>query len=118
MNQDYRNGNTRTDERVIRNHSRLVTGNLLNYSIRDFACAGALRRHFGFDIEDCQLLEVGCGHCGHLITMQRFGIRPENLHGIDILERSIERARQRYPLLDLRVADAAAPPMKTTASTS
>jgi len=84
----------------------LVTGNLLNLHAYERASARALARRFGYGIEDCMALEVGCGFCGHLITLQRFGVPPQNLHGVDLREEPIVSARARFPMLQLTVGDA------------
>jgi ubiquinone/menaquinone biosynthesis C-methylase UbiE len=96
-----------------RSYSRLVTGNLLNLHAFERATARALAHRFGHVapdgralIEDCHALEVGCGFCGHLITLQRFGVQPHNLHGVDLRKESIESAQARFPLLQLIVGDA------------
>lgn len=87
-------------------YSRLVRGNLLNNQALERATSAALSRRYGADLHTCTLLDVGCGYGGHLITMQRFGVEPENLFGIDMDEERVESARRRYPLLNLTVGDA------------
>ncbi len=89
-----------------KSYSRLVTGNLLNMQLLERAASRALARHFGPGIEDCRALDVGCGFCGHLIALQRFGVEPQNLFGVDLREHSIASARTRFPLLNLSVCDA------------
>lgn len=87
-------------------YSRLVRGNLLNNQALERAISGALARRYGADLRACTLLDVGCGYGGHLISMQRFGVEPENLFGIDMDEERVASARRRYPLLNLTVGDA------------
>ncbi len=87
-------------------YSRLVWGNLLNNHALERALSATLARRFGPSIRDCRMLDVGCGYGGHLISMQRFGVEPENLFGIDMDEDRVESARRRYPLLNLTVGDA------------
>ncbi len=53
-----------------------------------------------------RILEVGCGTGWMLREMVNWGARPENLSGVDLLEKAIEEARRSCPTTDLRCANA------------
>ncbi len=55
-------------------------------------------------MDDIKFLEVGCGHGQFLIEFQAFGIREENIAGIDIDEKRVESSRKRVSNSDIRVA--------------
>lgn len=57
------------------------------------------------DLSDMDLLDVGCGTGGWLRSLLEWGARPERLHGIDLLEDRIARARSLSPLIDFRVGN-------------
>ncbi len=54
---------------------------------------------------NARVLDLGCGY--GRITSQLLSAGYENLRGYDISVKMIERAKTRYPQLDLKVADAA-----------
>lgn len=57
-----------------------------------------LLRQFGRDdLRDQKLLEVGCGTGGVLRKIIRWGARPENVHGLDLVPENIEQARRLSP---------------------
>ncbi len=53
-----------------------------------------------------RILEVGCGTGAELARLVEFGAEPRNLVGVDLLPDRVEAAKQRFPQLDLRVANA------------
>lgn len=58
---------------------------------------GALSRNGVAGLADSLILDVGCGRGDWLLNFIQYGARPENLSGIDIVERHIEEARTRLP---------------------
>jgi ubiquinone/menaquinone biosynthesis C-methylase UbiE len=69
--------------------------------VRGLAHAGLV------DFDRLRVLDVGCGLGSLLLTLFRHGFAPENLHGIDLMEQFVERARQRLPpQVSLRVGSA------------
>ena len=52
----------------------------------------------GFDsVSESRLLEIGCGSGANLMQMMKFGFRPENLVGNELLESRFEAARLQLP---------------------
>lgn len=56
--------------------------------------------------ETTQVLDVGCGGGGGVLTFLRLGFDPSHLHGVDILPERIEMARRRFPGSHFQVGDA------------
>jgi ubiquinone/menaquinone biosynthesis C-methylase UbiE len=56
-----------------------------------------LRRHGFATLESKTILEVGCGTGQWLRDFIKWGARPENITGIDLLEDRVSRARQLCP---------------------
>jgi SAM-dependent methyltransferase len=56
-----------------------------------------LRRHRRDDLANQQILEVGCGTGGNLRRLIKWGARPENLSGLDLLSDNIVQARRLSP---------------------
>ncbi len=52
-----------------------------------------------------KVLEVGCGSGGELRNILRYGARPENLYGIDLLPDRIELAQELSPNVDFKCGD-------------
>jgi len=59
-----------------------------------------------FPRSEDQCLEVGCGAGGWLSDLLAWGPRQSDLHGIDINNERIERARELFPAADIRLDDA------------
>jgi ubiquinone/menaquinone biosynthesis C-methylase UbiE len=57
-------------------------------------------------LERRKVLEVGCGKGDVLAGFLRWRARPENLHGVDLLEDRISEARQRHPGIDFQSGNA------------
>ncbi|MDE2238007.1 MAG: class I SAM-dependent methyltransferase, partial [Elusimicrobia bacterium] len=101
----YRQALLRTGFYTSRAHSLLREDCVLHmYEIMD-----AARRIFvrlGWDaarIERASVLEVGCAWGLRLNQMPGFGLRPENMHGIDLLEEYIAEARKSNPGISYEV---------------
>src|SRR5262245_2044356 len=67
----------------------------------------ALRR-LNVDKATWKFLDVGCGAGFSLLRLLTYGIEPEQLFGIDIVEGRIDRGRRRFPSLNLTHGDAGA----------
>lgn len=68
------------------------------------AVAAAMLADIGLtDLSNMDVLDVGSGTGGWLRTLLEWGARPERLHGIDLLEERIDRARYLSPIIDFRV---------------
>ena len=69
------------------------------------AVAAPLLKRSGFtELSHIEVLHVGCGTGGWLRTLLEWGARPEHLHGIDLLEDRIEKARALGMGIDFQVA--------------
>jgi ubiquinone/menaquinone biosynthesis C-methylase UbiE len=55
---------------------------------------------------DKKILDVGCGEGRELINLIRYGARPENLYGIDLLEERIIAAKNLHPYINFISGDA------------
>lgn len=53
-----------------------------------------------------RVLEVGCGTGAELMRLVDFGAAPGNLIGVDMLPNRVAAGKERFPNLDLRVANA------------
>lgn len=58
------------------------------------------------DLSSIEALDVGCGTGGWMRTLLEWGATPEKLHGVDLLEDRINRAKLLSPGLDFRKASA------------
>ncbi|MDA8229340.1 MAG: class I SAM-dependent methyltransferase [Desulfitobacterium hafniense] len=58
------------------------------------------------DLKNLRILDLGCGRGIELARLSEWGARPENLHGVDILQHRIDHARHLYPKLTFSCQDA------------
>jgi len=56
-------------------------------------------------LRDKKILDVGCEEGRELINLIRYGARPENLYGIDLLEERIITAKNLHPYINLISGD-------------
>ncbi len=56
-----------------------------------------LRRRRRDDLANQKILEVGCGTGGNLRRLIKWGARPENVSGLDLLQGNIDQARRLSP---------------------
>ncbi len=71
-----------------------------------------LRRDRVNPLGDKKILEVGCGTGWPLRGFMKYGARPENLHGIDLLPNAIEEAKRISPDVDFRCGNAESLPFE------
>jgi len=71
---------------------------------RDWEIINILKRQGVTSLEDKRIIDVGCGMGRELINLIRYGVRPENLFGIDLLEDRIAEAKSLHPYLILDAA--------------
>jgi ubiquinone/menaquinone biosynthesis C-methylase UbiE len=64
-----------------------------------------LRRRGFYPLNDCAILEMGCGSGGVLLEYLTFGAAPSHLHGVDLLADRLQEAHSRLPHLSLACAD-------------
>jgi ubiquinone/menaquinone biosynthesis C-methylase UbiE len=77
---------------------------------RERAILALLGRHGFNPMTNTKVLEIGCGSGAVLADFLRFGVPPSNAIGIDVDERRVADASERYPQLEFRHADAARMP--------
>ena len=84
--------------------------NLFIYQSRERVLLDLLRDASLLPLTGRRVLDVGCGGGGVLRDLLRYGATPEDLHGIDLLEDRVGRARELLPGSDIRLGDAQALP--------
>src|SRR6266496_6236852 len=73
---------------------------------RNHMAAMMLHRLSVFPKSGDQCLEVGFGSLGWLSELLGWGVRESDLHGIELDSGRAEKAREVFPVADLRIADA------------
>lgn len=78
-------------------YSYFNAGNLFSVQSREREILNAFKK-FGINpLEDKKILDVGCGVGGVLRDFIKYGAKPENLYGVDLLQDRIERAKYLSP---------------------
>jgi SAM-dependent methyltransferase len=80
--------------------------NLFIYQARERAMISMMGRAGVLSLDAKRVLDVGCGDGSVLRDMLRYGARPNDLHGIDLLPDRVERARALTPGAHIDCADA------------
>jgi ubiquinone/menaquinone biosynthesis C-methylase UbiE len=62
-------------------------------------------------LQDRRILDLGCGAGERLAEFQKYGARPENLLGVDLIPERISAARANYPRIKFEVSNAEALPV-------
>jgi len=78
-------------------YSLLRPGELFMAQQRERSLLTLLREHVAAGLSELEILEVGCGRGLPLVDWLRWGARPENLAGIDLIESSLRHARELVP---------------------
>ncbi len=85
-------------------------GNQAILQERDYIL-GKLLNNSGFlPLADRRILDIGCGMGGVLANLQKWGERPANLVGLDLLVERVCMARNRFPEISFDQANAEALP--------
>ena len=92
--------------KIENRYSYFNRANLFIIHQREKALIELLRQLELMDLSDKRILDVGCGSGGFLREFIKYGARPGNLFGIDLLEERIDRAKYLSPKIDLRCGDA------------
>jgi ubiquinone/menaquinone biosynthesis C-methylase UbiE len=74
-----------------------------------------LRRYQVNSLYDKRVLDVGCGTGWPLLEFTKYGAKPENLHGIDLLSNAVEEAKKINPNADFRCGNAESLPFENEA---
>jgi ubiquinone/menaquinone biosynthesis C-methylase UbiE len=82
-------------------------GNALIARERMVRFAVLLRARFGTALDQCRILDVGCGSGQLLAWLHRLGVPAANLFGVDLLPDRIERAKSHQPAFTFAVMGAA-----------
>src|SRR3954470_7364320 len=82
--------------------------NLFIYQSRERAVLALLREAELLPLTGRRVLDVGCGDGAVLREMLRYGASAENLSGVDLLPKRVERARELTPGARIEVGDARA----------
>lgn len=82
-------------------YSYFNPGNLFMVQERERAVLSLLRRYGMTPLTERKILDVGCGTGGWLLDFVRWGARPENLFGVELLEERVREARGRVPRANL-----------------
>lgn len=109
----------------IRNvyHGRIAAGVIVRYSLlrsgelfmaheRERALLRLLKAAGVNDLAGLRILEVGCGRGHRLLDWVRWGVHPENLTGIDLMESLLQEARSKLPSARLALASASKLPFR------
>ena len=96
----------RKDRVPPQRYSFFNRANLFMVQRRDEKVLEALAKHGVTDLEGKRILDVGCGEGGELRNFIRYGARPENLSGVDLLPDRIEAAKEISPNIEFRCGDA------------
>jgi SAM-dependent methyltransferase len=72
---------------------------------RQRATLSLLRRQGFASLQDCAVLELGCGTGGVLLEYLAYGAAPTRLHGADLLPDRLKDAHRKLPGLPLACAD-------------
>ena len=75
-------------------YSFLSPGNLLHIQERERRVLALLARHARMPLEGMKILEVGCGTGFWLREFIKWGARPENLIGLDLLDGRVEECKR------------------------
>jgi ubiquinone/menaquinone biosynthesis C-methylase UbiE len=87
-------------------YSYFNQANLFIIHQREKALIHSLKQLGLTDLSDRKILDIGCGTGGFLREFVKYGARPKNLYGIDLLEERIEKARELNPGIDFQCGDA------------
>ncbi len=82
---------------------------------RDYLLRKLLHNSGFLPLGDRRILDLGCGVGNVLANLQKWGARPENLVGVDLLAERICMARQRFPQISFHQANAEALPFPDAA---
>jgi ubiquinone/menaquinone biosynthesis C-methylase UbiE len=95
---------SRLDLDVVRRYSLLHPGELFIAQDRERKMLKLLLQHGVFDLSSVRILEVGCGRGLRILDWLRWGARPSNLVGIDLMEQFLREAVKILPSARFAVA--------------
>ena len=87
-------------------YSYFNDANLFIIQSRERKILELIKKYFGDNLNDKKILDVGCGTGGVLRDFIKYGVKPENLYGVDLLEDRIEQAKYLSPNINFSVGNA------------
>ena len=91
-------------------YSLFNIANLFMVQHREWEIVKMIKRAGIRTLQDKKILDVGCGDGRELINLIRYGAKPENLYGIDLLEDRIIEAKKLHPYINFISGDASTLP--------
>jgi ubiquinone/menaquinone biosynthesis C-methylase UbiE len=91
---------------VLRRRDTRRPGNVWIEREREAVCEALLRAHLAKPLEQCRILDLGCGHGELLHRFNLLGVPGQNLVGVDLLPDRIEAAARAYPEITFTQANA------------
>lgn len=79
--------------------------NLFTIQQRQRDLVNVLHHHDLLPLSGKRVLEMGCGNGGVLLEWLQYGVRPNNLHGVELLPARLAHTRRILPQLPLVLAD-------------
>jgi len=79
---------------------------LFESHLRERSLLRSMKRYGFNDLSEANILDIGCGTGSLLRDFIRYGAKPENLYGIDLLQERIDIARRLSPDIHLDTGDA------------
>lgn len=80
--------------------------NLFFIQGREYSILEAFKKYGIHSLETKKILDIGCGAGGEMRNLIRYGAKPENLFGIDLLPDRVEIAKKISHNIDFRCGDA------------
>jgi SAM-dependent methyltransferase len=87
----------RIERNLVDRYSLFRPGELYMAHRREEAVLRALHRASLANLADTRILEVGCGRGHRLADFQRWGAKPQHIHGVDLMPAFTAEARGNYP---------------------
>jgi ubiquinone/menaquinone biosynthesis C-methylase UbiE len=103
----------RKDNAISKRYSLFNIANLFIVQRREYELIDAIKRQGVISIEDKKILDTGCGIGNELRNFVRYGAKPENLYGVDILLDRIECAKSISPNIEFRCDNASSLPYES-----
>jgi ubiquinone/menaquinone biosynthesis C-methylase UbiE len=86
-------------------YSLFNQANLFTIQQRQRDVLSVLRRNGFYPLQDCAILDLGCGSGNVLLEYQAYGARSSRLQGVDLIPKRLFAAKKQFPNLSLACAD-------------
>jgi ubiquinone/menaquinone biosynthesis C-methylase UbiE len=94
-------------------YSHFNPGSLFLYQQRERALLALFKREGLTELAGLRVLDLGCGHGMWLRDLVRYGAKPSDLTGTDIIGHRLQASRQLSPNIPLALADGSFLPFRT-----